>query len=159
MRWAKIRFGQGDTVTPIQHHTAAAAIANGGKLVKPYLVREIRKDKEVIKKFQPEVVREVLSESTAKQLRQILRSVVENGSGSRADLPGYSIGGKTGTGQIAEGGGYSSTKVNASFLGFDPSETPKLLGLVVLREPQTAITYGGTLAAPPAGSWQTALPT
>ncbi len=149
VRWANIGFGQGVSVTPIQLLTAAAAIANGGKLVKPYLVREIRKDKEVIKKFQPEVVREVLSESTAKQLRQILRSVVENGSGSRADLPGYSIGGKTGTGQIAEGGGYSSTKVNASFLGFGPSETPKLLGLVVLREPQTAITYGGTLAAPP----------
>jgi stage V sporulation protein D (sporulation-specific penicillin-binding protein) len=113
------------------------------------LVREISKDKRTLKEFKKEVVRSVLSRSTTGQLRQILRSVVANGSGSKADIPGYAIAGKTGTGQVAEAGGYSSTKVNASFLGFGPSDKPRLIGLVVMREPQTAITYGGTLAAPP----------
>jgi len=151
VRWANIGFGQGVSVTPVQMLTAAAAIANGGQLVEPHLVREVRRGKRLLKKNEPRTLRQVLSGATAKQLREILRSVVVNGSGSKADIPGYCIGGKTGTGQVAEAGGYSSTKVNASFLGFGPTSEPKLVGLVIMREPQTAITYGGTLAAPVLG--------
>lgn len=151
VRWANIGFGQGVSVTPIQMLSAAAAIANGGQLVKPHLVREVRKGKKVLEKKEPQTLRQVLSQATAAQMRNILRSVVVNGSGAKADLAGYNIGGKTGTGQVAEAGGYSSTKVNASFLGLGPTEKPRLIGLVIMREPQTAITYGGTLAAPVLG--------
>lgn len=145
--WANIGFGQGLSVSPLQLTTAVAAVANGGMLVQPYLVSKIKgPDGETV--TEPEPVRRVISQETSEEMRRILRSVVVNGSGRRADVPGFRVAGKTGTAQIAVSGSYSRSKVVASFIGFAPFDDPQIVGLVALYEPQTAITYGGTLAAP-----------
>ncbi|MBO8126021.1 MAG: PASTA domain-containing protein [Firmicutes bacterium] len=145
--WANIGFGQGISVSPLQLVTAVSAVANGGVLVQPRLVSKIiGPDGEKV--ISPEVRRRVISEETSHKMRRILRSVVVNGSGRRADIPGYRVAGKTGTAQIAVGGGYSRSKVVSSFIGFAPFDDPELVCLVALYEPQTAITYGGVLAAP-----------
>ncbi|MDI3280084.1 MAG: penicillin-binding transpeptidase domain-containing protein [Bacillota bacterium] len=147
--WANIGFGQGISVTPLQLLTALSAVANDGLLMRPYLVREIReRSGKVIERREPQPLRQVISREAARELRRILRSVVVNGSGRRAEVPGYRAAGKTGTAQIAEGGIYSRTKVVASFAGFAPFDEPVVAILVALYEPQTPVTYGGVLAAP-----------
>ncbi len=147
--WVNVGFGQGVTVTPLQLLMAAAAVANEGRLMRPYLVKEIRSATgERLKVVQPTEVRQVISAQTAKELRRILRSVVVNGSGKRADVPGYRPAGKTGTAQVAEAGGYSHNKVVASFVGFAPFDDPEVAVLVALFEPASAVTFGGVIAAP-----------
>lgn len=146
---ANIGFGQGLGVTPLQLLTAISAIANDGKLVKPYLVKEIRgADGRLIRENQPVEVRQVLSFRTAREMRRIMRSVVVNGSGKRADIEGYRVAGKTGTAQVPESGGYSDSKVVASFVGFAPADDPVIAGLVTLYEPTSQETFGGVIAAP-----------
>ena len=144
-------FGQGFNVTPIQMVTAISAAINGGNLLKPQIVKEIRNDSGIIKSYQTEVVNKVISEETSKTMREILEQVVcaPDGTGKNAYISGYRIGGKTGTSQK---GDRSGTKRIASFVGFAPADDPQIVCLIMLDEPQTANKFGGTIAAPVAGA-------
>lgn len=146
---ATISIGQSISVTPIQLVTAMSAIANDGVLLKPQLVREIRDSNgTLLKKIEPEVQKEVISKSTARQLAGILEKVVSQGTGRHAIIEGYQVAGKTGTAQKAGPGGYVQGKYVASFAGFAPADDPKIAMLVVIDEPQGGSYYGGTIAAP-----------
>ncbi|OGY85340.1 MAG: hypothetical protein A3F54_02925 [Candidatus Kerfeldbacteria bacterium RIFCSPHIGHO2_12_FULL_48_17] len=132
-------FGQGLQVTPIQLLTAFASVANGGALMKPYIVDKIVLDNGYEVKTEPEKVRQVISAQTAKTLSAMLVNVVENGHAKRAGLPGYFIAGKTGTAQIArtDGRGYDSNKHNDVFVGFGPaSSDPQFIMLTKINEPK-----------------------
>lgn len=148
---ANISFGQGVSVTPIQLVTSFSAIANGGYMVKPYMVKDILdRDGKVIKRNQPQILRKVISGDTAARITEILRDVVtEGGTGTAAALNGYDVAGKTGTAQkVSEGGrGYAGGKHVASFIGFVPAQSPELVVLVAIDEP-VGVQYGGVVAAP-----------
>lgn len=148
---AAISFGQGVTVTPLQLATATAAIANGGLMMQPYLVERIVDGSGREQGVQEPYARNrVISEKTASQVRNMMVGVVEpGGTGSRAAVPGYRVGGKTGTAQKVDSvtGGYSVDKRVASFVGFVPAERPAMVILVTLDEPKGK-TYGGVVAAP-----------
>ena len=139
-------FGQSFNVTPLQMVTAVSAIANGGKLLKPHLIKEIvNSDKGVVSAKETEVIRQVISEETSKTMCGILESVVSEGGGKNAYLAGYRIAGKTGTSEkIPRGNG----KYIASFIGFAPADDPQVVCLVLLDEPNGASYYGGQIAAP-----------
>jgi len=156
-RWTKvdtanIGFGQGVSVTAIQLITAMSAIANGGVLMKPYMVRGLTdKNNRPIKMYTPETMRRVVSPETARQLTAMLTEVVgaEDGTGKRAHIMNVAVAGKTGTAQkldIARGV-YSSERVRTSFIGFFPSDNPQVAILVMLDEPQRD-KWGGVAAAP-----------
>lgn len=146
---ASMSIGQANSLTPLQLVTAMSVVANGGKLVRPYIVKEIKNSAgKVIKEDKPEVIRQVISQQTANEIQQLLAKVVSQGTGSKAYIEGYSVGGKTGTAQIPlPGGGYSATDHVADFLGFAPVENPRLAVLVMVDSPQ-GVYYGGTVAAP-----------
>lgn len=147
---ANLSFGQGVSVTPLQLTTAFSAIANGGFLMKPYLVKDILdRDGKVIKSNQPQIVKKVISGDTASKVTEMLRdAVAEGGTGTEAALNGYDVAGKTGTAQKVSGGrGYTENKHVASFIGFVPAESPELVVLVAIDEPE-GIQYGGIVAAP-----------
>ncbi|NWG02182.1 MAG: PASTA domain-containing protein [Syntrophaceae bacterium] len=146
-----ISFGQGISVTAIQLVTALSAIANGGSLMKPYVVEKIMDEKgEVVQSFQPEIVRKVISEETAKKVTALLKTTTEKGGTGEGAVPaGYEIAGKTGTAQKADSllGGYSEDRYLSGFMGFAPIEEPRIVLLVVIDEPQ-GNNYGGVVAAP-----------
>jgi len=146
-----ISFGQGISVTGIQLTVALSAIANGGSLMRPYVVERITDEKgEVVQSFQPEVVRRVISEETDKKVIALLKAATEKGgTGEEAVPAGYEVAGKTGTAQKADTllGGYSEGRYTSGFMGFAPADEPKLVLLVVIDEPQGS-TYGGVVAAP-----------
>jgi stage V sporulation protein D (sporulation-specific penicillin-binding protein) len=145
---ANISFGQGIAVTPLQMISMVGVIANGGQLMKPQIVREIKDtDGTVIQPFTPQTVRQVISSETAHKLAGLLEQVVADGTGRGAQVPGYRLAGKTGTAQKIVDGRYVSDKHVASFLGFGPVDNPRLSILVVVDEPQGAY-YGGVVAAP-----------
>lgn len=146
---ATMSIGQANAVTPIQLVRAVAAIANDGWLMKPQLVKEIRDGEgKIITKNEPEPVRQVISKKTSEELREILQSVVDDGTGRNAYLDGYKVAGKTGTAQkILPGGGYSTSEYIASFIGFAPADNPRIAVLVVVDAPQ-GVYYGGQVAAP-----------
>jgi len=149
---ATMSIGQSIAVTPIQLVTAAAAVANDGKLLRPQIVREVKdKSGQVIRAFQPDVVRQVLDPSTTKQVKEILESVVSQGSGRNAYIEGFKIAGKTGTAQKVGAGGYLPDKYVASFVGFAPADDPQVAMLVVIDEP-VGLYYGGQIAAPVFGA-------
>lgn len=145
---ATASFGQGPTVTPLQMLAAIGAIANDGKLLKPHLVKSISDSNgNVIESYGTEVVREVISEQTSSIIRGIMEEVVSEGTGGKAYLEGYRIGGKTGTSEkIPRGNG----KYTASFAGIAPSDDPQIVLILLLDEPVGAHT-GGLIAAPLAG--------
>ena len=148
LQWANTGFGQGIAVTPLQLLNALCSIANGGNLMRPYFVREIRDSQgRLIERVEPEVLGQPVGSSTAVQVSQLLRSVVVNGNGNRADVAGYYVAGKTGTAEIPEGGVYGSGRI-ASFVGFAPVDDPALAVLVILYSPKVESPYGGVLAAP-----------
>jgi len=151
IRRATVSFGQGISVTPLQMAVGMAAVINGGKVMKPYLVREIRDPEgKTVFRGEPQELRRVLSPKTSAQMREILGKVVEeDGTGMQARIKGFLVGGKTGTAQKVEPGSgrYSATKRTASFIGFLPLNDPKLLILVVIDEPRGQV-YGGVVAAP-----------
>jgi cell division protein FtsI (penicillin-binding protein 3) len=156
---ATICFGQGITVTSLQLAMAMAAIANGGKLMKPQLVKAVVDHAgKMVQKNEPEVLHRVISESTARQVATILEGVVgEDGTAPEAAIPGYRVAGKTGTSQKVDPATktYSRTKFAASFVGFVPADDPRLVILVVIDEPRK-VHYGGIVAAPvfrEVGSW------
>ncbi len=147
---ARIGFGQSIAMTPIQIATAVSATINGGVLMRPSLVKEISTDEgEIIEAFEPVPVRRVIKEETSAIMRDILESVVYDGSGKNAYIPGFRVGGKTGTAQkYDETGRPSSSKLIASFVGFAPANDPELLCLILVDEPQVAVVFGSTVAAP-----------
>ena len=145
-----ISIGQSISVTPVQILTAACAVANGGMLMEPQIVREVvNQQNQVIKKFQPKPIRRVVSEQTAATVRSLLEGVVAEGTGRNAYIEGFRVGGKTGTAQKAGAGGYQAGKYIVSFLGMAPSNDPQVCMLVIIDEPQGPAIFGGTLAAPP----------
>jgi len=137
INFATASFGQGIEMTPIQLIRAFCVIANGGKLVKPYLVEKIVNTS--TSEIQPQVLGEVINQQAAFQLTAMLISVVENGFAKAAKIPGYYIAGKTGTAQVAyeEKGGYYPDKSIQSFIGFGPALNPQFLILVKLDNPKT----------------------
>ena len=138
-----VPIGQGIAVTPMQMVAAYGAIANGGVWLQPHLVDRIEGSGRVEAKE-----RRVLSKGTADELTQMLRGVVEEGSGTTAQIPGYRVAGKTGTAAKPEPtGGYSDTRYVASFVGFAPAKRPELVVLVTVDEPRGTI-WGGVVAAP-----------
>jgi len=144
--FATVNFGQGIAVTPIQMIRAFASVINGGKLLKPYIVKEISSENGQIE-VKPKVERKIISEATSETIKKMLVSTVENGEMKWAKPKGYVIGGKTGTAQIPIKGHYDPTKTIASFIGFAPADDPKFITLVILYEPQ-ASPWGSETAAP-----------
>jgi cell division protein FtsI (penicillin-binding protein 3) len=123
-------------------------VANGGLLMRPYVTRKVVSPRgDIMVENQPQIVRRVISENTAKLLATILRDVTnEGGTGVSAKIDGYDVAGKTGTAQKAERGVYTKKRVS-SFIGFVPADNPRLVALVVVDEPEVAV-YGGVVAAP-----------
>jgi cell division protein FtsI (penicillin-binding protein 3) len=148
---AALSIGQEIGATPLQVLRAYCAIANGGLLMRPYVVSEIISPQgEVIKRVTPRVVRRVISADTAKTVKDILKTVVEEGgTGRRAYIKGNLVAGKTGTAQMVdpETGGYSKDRYASSFVGFVPADNPVIALIVVIYEPKGA-RYGGVVAAP-----------
>ena len=148
LQWANTGFGQGIAVTPVQLLNALCSVANGGNLMKPYFVREIRDAQgKLVEQFQPKILGNPVESETARAVSQLLRSVVVNGNGNRAEVSGYFVAGKTGTAEVPAGGVYGEERIT-SFLGFAPVDEPVLAILVVLYNPKVESAYGGVLAAP-----------
>lgn len=147
-REATIAFGQGVSVTGLSLARAYASIANGGLLMRPLIVREVRDASgAVVRRYQPEVVRRVMRPQTAAALLAMLRRVVAVGTGTNAAIAGYAVAGKTGTAQIVEGGRYQPGEYIASFVGIVPADRPAYVVFVNVERPRGAY-YGGTVAAP-----------
>ena len=145
---ATMAYGQGIAVTPISLVTAISSIANGGKLMEPHFIKELRdSDGNVVETYEPVVRNISMSSQTAADMLKIMEDVVGEGGGGTAKIPGYRIGGKTGTAQKPEGNGYSKTDVYGSFLGIAPINDPKFAILVVVDSPR-GVLYGSQTAAP-----------
>ncbi|HVH39380.1 MAG TPA: penicillin-binding transpeptidase domain-containing protein [Gemmatimonadaceae bacterium] len=147
---ASLSMGYEISVTPMQLASAYAAIANGGELLQPQLVKEVRtSDGEVTFRAQRRVVRRIMTEQTARTVRGLLRDVVASGTGSSADLSTFQVAGKSGTARRtgSDGRGYEQGHYTASFVGLFPAEAPQIVILVKLDNPAGAY-YGGRTAAP-----------
>jgi cell division protein FtsI (penicillin-binding protein 3) len=158
-RWSKytitsIPMGQEIAVTSVQLAAGFSAIAAGGKLMKPRLIRSIENPDtgEVVKQFAPQLIRQAVSGETARCVTEMLVSVIENpeGTGRRARLEGYTLAGKTGTAQKCLAGrrGYSSSDYVCSFVAFAPAYEPRVCAVVEIDTPRGSSHYGGTVAAP-----------
>lgn len=147
---ARIGFGQSVAVTPIQLAAAVSAAVNGGYLYSPYIVEQVvSSDGTVIEQADPSPVRQVISGETSATVRQILQSVVDNGTGRNAKIEGYYVGGKTGTAQkYDEYGRVSAGSYICSFIGFAPADDPQYLCLILVDEPHVGSIFGSTVAAP-----------
>ncbi|MGR3311659.1 MAG: peptidoglycan D,D-transpeptidase FtsI family protein [Candidatus Brocadiales bacterium] len=149
-----IPMGHEIAVTPLQFITAFCAIANGGELLRPRIVRAVTESggKRIKKKFTiPFKIRRVMSSTVANDaMTPILSMVVSKGTGKKAYIPEYEVAGKTGTAQklLSGGRGYSKSKYLSSFVGYAPAEYPEICVLVMLDEPRNGSYYGGTVAAP-----------
>ena len=142
---ATVSFGQSFQITPIQLATTVSSLINGGKRITPHFgVSVLNPDGTEGEKLTYPVKEGVVSVNTSKQIREILETVVSQGSGKNAKIEGYSIGGKTATSQTLP---RSANRYISSFLGFAPAEDPQILGLCIIHDPQ-GIYYGGTIAAP-----------
>ena len=145
---ATVSFGQSFQITPIQLITTAASIVNGGHRVTPHFgVRVIRSDGGAVKELSYPQGKQILSSETSASMRYVLEQVVAEGSGKRAALEGFRIGGKTATSEKLP---RSLKKYISSFLGFAPADDPRIMALITIDEPQ-GIYYGGTIAAPVIG--------
>ncbi len=142
---ATVSFGQSFQVSPIQMLTTVSSLINGGRRITPHFGVDVRNSEgEIIEVFSYETKENILSEETSKTVRYILEQVVSAGSGKNAYLPGFHIGGKTATSEKLP---RSLKKYISSFIGFAPADDPKIIGIVIIDEPQ-GIYYGGTIAAP-----------
>jgi cell division protein FtsI (penicillin-binding protein 3) len=147
---ASISMGQEIGVTPMQMVTAVAAIANGGVLMRPYVVSEIRDAQgQTLKEVLPHVKRRVISPESARAVTTILEGVVTDGTGGKAAIAGFRVAGKTGTAQKIDSrtGRYSASQFVSSFVGYVPANNPRLAMIVVIDEPRGE-SWGGTVAAP-----------
>ena len=146
---ARIGFGQSVAVTPIQLLTAACSVLNGGRLMRPYLLKEaVSPDGTVLYRTSPKVVSTPISEETSLTMRKLLEDVVAVGGAKNARISGYRIGGKTGTAQVYKDGRIVRNVHIGSFLGFAPADDPRIALLVIVDEADTPVDYGGTTAAP-----------
>lgn len=142
---ATISFGQSFQVTPIQLATTVSSLINGGNRITPHFGVSVKDDQgKLIETLQYDVKEGIVSESTSETLRSVLEKVVSEGSGKRAYIEGFSIGGKTATSQTLP---RSANKYISSFLGFAPADDPQVLALLIINNPQ-GVYYGGTIAAP-----------
>jgi len=145
---ASLAIGYEIAVTPLQMAMAYGALANGGLLMQPHLVREIRSSSgAVIERFEPRVIRRVVDEEVARTVGRALVGVVEDGTGTSARLTSFAVAGKSGTARLNLGRGYESGAYYASFVGFFPADAPQLVVFVGLDRPQGTY-YGGAVAAP-----------
>ena len=146
---ARIGFGQSVAVTPIQILTAACAVVNGGNLMKPWIVKEITDvNGQVVEAGRPEVVGHPISPGTSDTMRALLEDVVALGGGKNAYLPGYHVGGKTGTAQVYVDGVVLSSTHIGSFIGFAPANDPKIALILIVDEADVPVDYGSVTAAP-----------
>lgn len=147
---ATVAFGQGISITPIQLVRAVCACVNGGYLYKPYIVNKIINSKthEVIVENKKQLIGQVISEDTSKQVRSALEGVVTDGGGKNAYIDGYRIGGKTGTAQRAINGTYAGNGYILSFIGIAPIDDPEIVLYLAMDNPKKCVQYGGTTAAP-----------
>lgn len=144
---ATMSYGQGIAVTPIQLITAISALGNEGKLMQPRIVKELQDDNgNIIQKYDTKVVRQVVSKETAEEMCLVMEAVVDEGSGGIAKIPGYRIGGKTGTANKAQGGGYSE-ETFSSFIGMAPMDDPQIAILMIVDNPK-GVKFGSQTAAP-----------
>lgn len=151
-RWHEVdlatnAFGQGISVTPLQMISAVAAVANQGKLMRPYIVQEMRYPGGQVTRTTPEVVRQVIHPETAQTLTRLLSDAIVSESTNKASVPGYRIAGKTGTAQIPIVGAFDPRWTIASFVGYLPADDPRLIVLVKLDKPQTS-PWGSQVASP-----------
>ncbi|WP_140401634.1 penicillin-binding transpeptidase domain-containing protein [Gemmiger sp. An50] len=147
MELASCAFGQSSKITPIQVITAVSAIVNGGKLMQPYVVEQVVSPQgDVVQQTEPTVKRQVISEEASATMRQLMQSVVQEGGGKNAYVAGYAVGGKSGTSQKLDSEDEKARV--ASFIGVAPIEDPRIAVLIVLDEPHTYTSSGGTLAGP-----------
>ncbi len=149
-------FGQTFKITPIQLISAISSAANGGKMMKPHLVRELVDENGVVQKtFEPELVRQVISKETSDQVNEIMESVVKVGTGKNAYVNGYRIAGKTGTAEKIDLGASGEGKYVVSFVAYAPADDPQIAVLVLLDEPMgppVNLRSGGFCAAPIVGA-------
>ncbi|MBE5783011.1 MAG: PASTA domain-containing protein [Clostridiales bacterium] len=146
---ARIGFGQSVAVTPLQLIAAASSVVNGGRLMRPYIVKEVLDGEgNVIDRTRPTVVATPISQETSKTMRELLENVVETGGGKNAAIAGYRIGGKTGTAQVYKNGRVVSDVHIGSFIGFAPIDEPQIAVLVTVNEAIVPVDYGSTTAAP-----------
>ena len=152
-QWSKtsigaVPIGQEVTVTPIQLMGAISAIANDGIYMRPFVVKYIKDAQgEIIFQRNPQILDKVISKMTSKRMKAILKGVVDEGTGTKAQIPGVTVAGKTGTAQKVVGGSYSHSHFYATFAGFAPVNNPRLACVVVFDDPHPAY-YAGTVAAP-----------
>ena len=147
-----VYYGQGMTVTSLQLVTAMAAIANGGRLMRPYIVKAVTDESgKTVKEFYPYLVRRVISADTAKTVSRILEDVTsKRGTAPLAAIDGYRVAGKTSTAQKVNPrtGKYSNKNFVSAFVGFVPADRPKLVILTMIDEPKGYDHYGGSVAGP-----------
>ena len=147
---ATTAFGQGISVTPIQQVQAVSAIINGGTLYTPFLVKNYLEPETntIIKSVNAQNKGTIIKKETSDLVKYALESVVAKGSGHNAYIENYRIGGKTGTAQTVENGGYSSSKYILSFIGFMPANDQEIIVYVAVENAKGVGQYGGTVAAP-----------
>lgn len=147
---ARMGFGQAISVTPIQLITAVSAVVNGGDLMEPHIAKEFRDiEGNVIEEIESKKIRQAISPQTSETMCSILEQVVMEGSGKNAYIPGYRVGGKTGTAQkYGSDGRIVQGKHIASFIGFAPADDPQVIVLFMVDEPEAAVDFGSQVAAP-----------
>lgn len=150
---ATISFGQSNTVSIMQYMRAFNAIANGGKLITPHVMKEIvhyngQGEKVADKVYEPKIVEGNFNEDTMKEMREHLEATISSGGGSKCHIEGYMIGGKTGTAQKVVNGVYGQGKYISSFAGMFPADNPKVTVFVSIDEPDPSMYYAGQIAAP-----------
>jgi len=146
-------FGQTLKVTPIQLITAISAVANGGNLMEPHIVKQIIDEQgNIVKSVEPKIRRQVISKATSEAIMGCLEQAVERGSGQNAKVMGYKIAGKTGTSQKIDMRQEGEEELYiSSFCGIAPADDPQIAILLMIDEPHAEVVYGGTLAAPAVG--------
>jgi stage V sporulation protein D (sporulation-specific penicillin-binding protein) len=148
-------FGQGVSVTPIQQVMAVAAAVNGGYLYQPHIAEEWidPQTNKAVETIKPKLKKNVISESTSKEIRNALESVVAQGTGRPAYVDGYRVGGKTGTAQkVGKDGRYMKNNYIVSFIGFAPADDPEIVVYVAIDNPKDTVQFGGVVAAPIVGT-------
>jgi cell division protein FtsI (penicillin-binding protein 3) len=146
---ASLAIGYEISVTPLQMAMAYGALANGGLLMRPRLVRELRSsDGSAVETFEPEVIRRAVDERSARAIGRTLVDVVEDGTGTSARLGSFQVAGKSGTARISTNGTYQAGDYSSSFVGYFPADNPQLVVFVKLDRPQGTQYYGGAVAAP-----------
>ena len=146
---ASISFGHEIAVTPLQMVVALSAIANGGTLMEPHITKALMREGKIVEEIKPKKIRRVISEKTSRQMMEILKFAVKDGTGKKADVDGFDVAGKTGTAQkyISATRSYSKTEFISSFIGYVPADAPKLVILVMIDNPK-GVNWGGVVAAP-----------